>query len=591
MNKALKLKIIKKTVILLFITVFAMAQNKNLRSFETNFKKLDFNDRMIGLQLIKPEQLSIEDKALLYYLYGQTYYENSNGALGLSYFLKANEIYKAQKNYDKVININLIIAEIKRIAGYKYIDYKYLTDEAVDYAIKGNNIPLMCKTYKEIGNNLFYSDSDPYKAIDYYKKAILENKKVKDSLFEADVRTNMGLVYVEKIHDYKLARKYNALAFDYYHKHKLNFNLACNYINQADVFLKEKKYDSAMIMYQKADALEIKDNNTSTRIILYGLMADLYKEMKDYKKALEYTDKLKVYQSIIDDRKQVQAIRDIDAKYQTKEHKDEIVWLKSLTKKGGALIVFLVVLLVLIFLLYKNLNKKKKIVEQEKLIETQKLENVLQEQELHEIDILLEGQEKERIKIANDLHDNLGSLLATVKLNFQNLKKQDLQHDDSDNLFSKTDELIEEAYQKVRTIAHTKNAGVIANQGLLPAVKNIAKKIAIPGKLTVEVIPFGLEERLENTLEVTIFRMIQEILTNAIKHANATEITIHLTQHDDSLNIIVEDNGGGFNSKNIDKKEGMGLTNIEKKVEQMGGIFTIDSTEKRGTSILIDIPL
>ncbi|MES2410952.1 MAG: sensor histidine kinase [Bacteroidota bacterium] len=579
---------ITKTVIFLFITVFAMGQNKSLKSVETNFEDLDFNERMAGLQQVNPNQLSNDDKALFNYLYGQTYYTNSNGGKALPYFMKAKDIYKAQKNYDKVIDINLIIVEMKGLTDYKYEDYKPLIDEAIDYATKRNNIPILCKTYKEIGNNLF--DSDPLKAINYYKKAIVESKKIKDSLFEARVNSNIGLVYTEKLHDYKIARKYNALAYNYFKKHNSSFYFSIYYINQADIFLKEKKYDSAMIMYQKADALKIKDNNTTTRILLYGLMSDLYKEMKNYKKAIEYTDKQKVYQSINDDNQQVKAIRDIDAKYQTKEHKNEIEWLKSLTKKGGAVIVFLLILLILIFLGYKNLSKKKKIVEQEKLIETQKLENVLQEQELHEIDKLLEGQEKERIKIANDLHDNLGSLLATLKLNFQNLKKQDLKHD-SDNLFNKTDELIDEAYQKVRTIAHTKNAGVIANQGLLPAVRNIAKKMHIPGKLTVEVIPFGLEERLENTVEVTIFRMIQEILTNAIKHANATEINVHLTQHDDSLNIIVEDNGDGFNPKKVDKKEGMGLTNIEKKVEQMGGVFTIDSSEKRGTSILIDIPL
>ena len=590
MHIRLKLKTIIKTVILLFITVFAMAQNKSLKSIETNFEDSNFKDRMTCLQKIESNQLSNDDKALFYYLYGQTYYANNNGAVGLSYFMKAKDIYKAQKNYDKVIEINLTIVEIKRLTDYKYKDYKYLIDEAIEYAIKRNNIPLLCKTYKEIGNNLF--NSDPSKAIDYYQKAILENKKVKDSFFEANVRANIGLVYIEKLHDYKLARKYNALAFDYYQKHKLNFSIACNYINQADVFLKEKKYDSAMILYQKADALKIKDNNTNTRIILYGLMADLYKEMKNYKKALEYTDKQKVYQSINDDNQQVKAIRDIDAKYQTKEHKTQIAGLQNDMKKGGAVILFLLALLILFVLGYKNLNKKKKIAEQEKLIEIHKLENILQEHELHEIDKILEGQEKERIKIANDLHDNLGSLLATVKLNFNNLKQQQNKTiEDKDQLFDKTDSLIEEAYQKVRTIAHTKNAGVIANQGLLSAVKNIAKKVSIPGKLKVEVIPFGLEERIENSLEIAIFRMIQEILTNAIKHAEASEIIINLTQHDTSLNIIVEDNGKGFNPKTIDKKEGMGITNIEKKVEQMGGVFSIDSFEKRGTSIIIDIPL
>lgn len=589
MNKSLKFKITTLRVAFLFITVIAMAQNKNLKSIETNFEDLNFNDRMMGLKKINPNQLSNDDKALFNYLYGQTYYANSNGAEALSYFLKAKEFYKAQKNYDKVIDMNLIIVEIKGLTDYKYKDYKYLIDEAIEYATKRNNIPLLSKTYKEIGNNLF--DSDPLKAIDYYQKAIIETKKIKDTLLEARINSNIGLVYSEKIHDYKLARKYYALAYDYFKKHNSSFYLSICYINQASIFLKEKKYDSALVMYKKADVLKIKDNNTATRVLLYGLMANIYKEKKDYKKALEYTERQKVYQSINDDNQQVKAIRDIDAKYQTKEHKNEIVWLKSLMKKGGAFIVFLMALLVLIVLGYKNLSKKKKIVEQEKLIETQKLENVLKEQELLEIDILLKGQEKERIKLANELHDNLGSLLATLKLNFQNLKKQDTFHDDTDNLFKKTDELIEETYQKVRSIAHTKNAGVIANQGLLPAVRNIAKKMTIPGKLIVEVIPFGLEERLENALEVTIFRMIQETLANAIKHAKPSEINIHLTQHDDSLNIIIEDNGIGFNIKKIDKKAGMGLNNIEKKVEQMGGVFTIDSVEKRGTSIIIDIPL
>ena len=97
MNKPLNLKIIIKTVILLFITVFAMAQNKSLKSIETNFEDSNFKDRITDLQKIKSGQLSNEDKALFYYLYGQTYYANNNGAVGLSYFMKAKDIYKAQK--------------------------------------------------------------------------------------------------------------------------------------------------------------------------------------------------------------------------------------------------------------------------------------------------------------------------------------------------------------------------------------------------------------------------------------------------------------------------------------------------------------
>lgn len=589
MNNSLQLKHITKAVIFFFITVFAIAQNKSLARIESNFEDLDFNTRIKELQKVDPNQLSIDDKAFINYLYAETYYANSNGAIALSYFMKANDIYKVQKKYDKVIDINLKIVEIKRLTDYKYVDYKYLLDEAIEFATKTNNKGILSKTYKEIGNNLF--DSEPLKAKDYYQKALLENKKVNDLEFEADVFGNIGLLYSEKLNNYKLARKHNALAFVYYHKHQLNFKIACNYINQASVFLKEKKYNSASVMYQKADAIKIKDNNTATRVLLYGLMADLYKETKDYKKALEFTEKQKVFQSINDDNLQVKAIRDIDIKYKTKEHKTQIAGLQSTMNIGFIVILVLLMILILFVLGYKNMSKKKKIADQEKLIETQKLENVLKEQELHEIDILLEGQEKERVKLANELHDNLGSLLATVKLNFNNLKQQNNIPEDKNQLFEKTDLLIDEAYQKVRTIAHSKNAGVIANEGLLPSIQNIANKMSIPNKLIVEVIPFGLDERLENNLEINIFRMVQELLTNCIKHAEASKIVINLTQHDDSINIILEDNGRGFDVKKVDKKEGMGLANIEKKIEHMGGVFTIDSFEKRGTSIIIDIPI
>jgi len=101
-----------------------------------------------------------------------------------------------------------------------------------------------------------------------------------------------------------------------------------------------------------------------------------------------------------------------------------------------------------------------------------------------------------------------------------------------------------------------------------------------------------LGERLDNSLELNVFRIIQELVANVIKHSQAIKSTIQITQHEDNLNIIVEDNGKGFNRSNLDRSTiGMGLTNIEKRVEHLGGNFTIDSIIGKGTSILIDIPL
>ena len=181
----------------------------------------------------------------------------------------------------------------------------------------------------------------------------------------------------------------------------------------------------------------------------------------------------------------------------------------------------------------------------------------------------------------------LGSLMATIKLHFDNA-----QISKKDPALKNAQKLLEQAYQKIRGMAHSKNSGVMSDQGLLAAIKTMARTISKTNALQVTVEDFGMGERMENSLELTLFRMIQELVANAIKHAEATQVDIHLTQHEDNLNIIVADNGKGFDRSKLGANAaGMGLTNVEKRIEHLEGSFTIDSVLGKGTSILIDIPV
>ena len=253
---------------------------------------------------------------------------------------------------------------------------------------------------------------------------------------------------------------------------------------------------------------------------------------------------------------------------------------------GGLLTVSLIG-----FLLFKNTKRKQRIAEQEREIEIQKTEKLLKEQELTTIDAMIEGQEKERQRLASDLHDSVGATLSAARLQFDHINKNKDKLVTLDELFEKTGSLLDDAYNEVRAMAHLKNSGVIAKNGLLPAVEKLAKNASGTNKLKVEVQDFGLEDRLENSLEITIFRIIQELVTNVIKHADASEATISITQHKDSLNIIVEDNGRGFDAQKFQQKEGMGLSGIERRIEHLEGTLEVDSSPGNGTSVLIDIPL
>ncbi len=236
---------------------------------------------------------------------------------------------------------------------------------------------------------------------------------------------------------------------------------------------------------------------------------------------------------------------------------------------------------------YSNQRSKNKIQARDN---EDRVEKLLKEQELVGINSMLEGQEKERQSIANELHDNLGSVLTTLKFHFDTLRGQ-APDNGQQSLLDHTDKLLDEAYQKVRTIAHLRNAGVDPNEGLLPGVRNFASKVSDLNSLTIDVNDHGMDKRLDNTLEITLFRIIQELIANVIKHAKATTATIHLTQHEQSINIMVEDNGVGFDTTYIKPSAGMGLYSIQRRIESLGGSVTIESLAKSGTTVIIDIPI
>ena len=133
---------------------------------------------------------------------------------------------------------------------------------------------------------------------------------------------------------------------------------------------------------------------------------------------------------------------------------------------------------------------------------------------------------------------------------------------------------------------------MIANQGLLKAVKDLAQKVSQLNGLEIQVVHHGMTNRLENSLELSIFRNIQELITNIIKHAQAKTATIHLINHGDSLNIMVEDDGLGFNPQHISaRSQGMGISSIDKRVNHLDGSLTIESAPGEGATVIIDIPI
>ena len=285
-------------------------------------------------------------------------------------------------------------------------------------------------------------------------------------------------------------------------------------------------------------------------------------------------------------------IDELRTQYESEQQELEIAQLEATQQQHRLVLTVLTGLLtatlIIGFLALKNTRKKRIIAQQNEKLEKQHVEQLLKEQELIGINAMLDGQEKEREKIAEELHDTIGSSLATLKLYIESLndaQKKEEYH----QLHKKASLVLEETYDEVRKMAHGKSSGVLIKKGLVPAVQSMTDKISEARQIDMQVIGTGLENRLDNSLEISIFRSIQELLSNAVKHSGASEVIVQITQHDDQLNIIVEDDGIGFDLKNT--RWGLGYSTIQTRVEELGGDLMIDSSRGNGTTVILNIPV
>lgn len=261
---------------------------------------------------------------------------------------------------------------------------------------------------------------------------------------------------------------------------------------------------------------------------------------------------------------------------------------QSQTVYEGFLIVISLVLLVIIVLLISKYKKQQ--MELLKLfneIKEEQFRSQLKEQELKSFEKIIKVHEKERLKIANKLYEELSTQMNTLKRHFSDFEDKSIK-----NKYRDIDNLIEEAYHNIRHISEAKNYGMLADEGFFEALKSLADNVLSTYKIKLKVYKNGLNKRLENSKEVILFRIINELINNVIQHAKATEVDIHINANDNMLNIMVEDNGRGFDATQITKNNsGIGLKSLDRRIENLDGKMIIESRMGVGTSVIIDVPM
>jgi signal transduction histidine kinase len=224
------------------------------------------------------------------------------------------------------------------------------------------------------------------------------------------------------------------------------------------------------------------------------------------------------------------------------------------------------------------------------------VENItqLKEMEADSLFAMIEGQELERKRLAKDIHDGLGPALSIIKLNLEAVLaeiEESHQTTTIKNLRTAV-ELIDSMAGEIRSISHSLMPRVLEDFGLVDALESLCNSLDNTNKIKVSFLNVGVNERFDKLVELGIYRITQELLNNALKHSKAQTIQVQIISRSDSLVLMVEDDGIGFNIQEVDDEdEGIGLLNIESRAKAMGGSFYLDTAEGHGVIATIEIPL
>lgn len=292
----------------------------------------------------------------------------------------------------------------------------------------------------------------------------------------------------------------------------------------------------------------------------------------------------------------IQSLIEAEQKYRSESKNKELKVQKAILRQRNYLILSLAIALglgLLAFLLYRHLRlQREKLVKAELERKSIEIDQLLRQQELSSLKAQMQGQNEERDRIARDLHDRLGSLLSTIKLQFSHFEGRLTQiESDFKSTYGNMMTLIDTAYDEIRQISHDLSSGTLTKFGFNKAVLELIQAIQDVNPLQIHYLSNKVPVEDYPQITESLYRIVQELLSNTLKYAQASEVNIQLAQYDGMLSFSYEDDGKGFDLKAIEQKKGIGMHNIRSRVEMMQGTLNIDTSPGHGVTVMIEIPL
>ncbi len=453
---------------------------------------------------------------------------------------------------------------------------------------KMNDQSGIANSYGNIAN-VYAKMRDTTLALTYYEKALAISRQIKNDEFISAILSNMGNIFMAK-NDFQKAIKFYSESLEIRERLGDNKGISSTLSRMGTLFTENGRYNEASKALHRSLTISRKilvvDEELSALLGLAKLKAltnqpdsaillmKLYIATKD---------------SVYDERIK-QQILDVQSQYETEklEHDLEMVKqekqfteIKLIQRKTQIwLLVFIIISMsgAGIFLFYRHQQRQKAASDAEKI-----------RQQEARMNAVFQAQEEERRRIAKELHDGVGQTLSALKLNYQSLSFKATSRDLAQDL-KRLHTMLDSASAEVRTISHQMMPVELEQFGLVPAIENMLKMNFENALLQYHFEHSGFEERIGDQTELALFRVLQELVSNIIKHSQATFLNVQLLKLKAHVVLNVSDNGVGFDVGATEKK-GIGLLNIASRIDAIKGNLNYESTPGSGTSVTIRTPI
>ncbi len=482
------------------------------------------------------------------------YENNINDSLSLVYFEKSYETSKRANDHRRM-GIALVNRSNIHSKNNEITRAIELLEEAVEL-LQAPGSEIYLKPAKINLASAYTQNNEVDKAQPIYENLLQEIDSIDDVLNYAKTLASYGLLFQKRGENEKalnlLNRAYNLFYSNGFMRERFNIMLNLIEANR----LSNKHQEALMLFY---DFNTIKDS-------IFSIEKD-----RNLAEALQKFEAEKKDRAILEKQLVIE---------QKNKQKNLILF---------ALIAAAVFLLFLIYFFRKRLQYQNTIAQQREALQKQEITELTQKNKMLAMNSLIEGQEAERLRIAKDLHDSLGGLLSSVKAHFTIIQNE-IEQLEKLNVTERTNQLIDEACLEVRRISHNMMPHALSISGLEGALEDTAAYMrSLQYNVTLDI--HHLPGDIESTKQVTIYRLIQEVLSNITKHAQAKNVLIQLFGHDDKIHLIIEDDGQGFDYEEAISKGGLGIKSVNSRVEFLDGTIEWDSVQAKGTTITIIIPL